>query len=158
MTFKNIYNLTVKFWPSEINISDGKMVEQDGGNFQILSKIWDGVEMKTENESEFIKLMVWGIFCAYHKKAINNFLDGKKTVSLAELDMEYLKHKFEESLLNTEHDEYAESRAKYIRKQKLCTATTIIHIGVISHSEILTLYWRFSYFRMVLMGYSVTKP
>ncbi|MEP0211803.1 MAG: hypothetical protein ABJD66_01215 [Cellulophaga sp.] len=113
MTFKEVYNLTTKYYPSEIDISDGKTVVKDGGNFKTLSESWDNAELKTENESEFIKLMVWGIFCAYHKKAIENFLNGEKTVSLTELDMEYLKYKFEESLLDTEFENYAELRTEY---------------------------------------------
>jgi len=113
MTFKEVYNLTVKYYPSEINISDGKMVEKGSGNFKTLSDEWNNAEFKTENESDFIKLMVWGIFCAYHKKAIDNFLNGKKSVSLTELDMGYLKYKFEESLLDTEFENYADLRMEY---------------------------------------------
>ena len=92
--------MTIKYYPSEIDISDGTLVAKDGGNFKILSEFWDNAELKTENESEFIKLMVWGIFCAFHKKAIDNFLKGIKTVSISELDMKYLKFKFEESLFH----------------------------------------------------------
>ena len=40
-------------------------------------------------------------------------MDGKKTVSLTELDMKYLKYKFEESLLDKEYDYYAELRMEY---------------------------------------------
>ena len=113
MTFKEIYNLTIRYYPSEIDISDGKIVKKDSGDFKRLSESWNNAELKTENESDFIKLMVWGIFCAYHKKAIDNFQNGKKTVSLTELDMEYLKYKFEESLLDTEFEYYAELRTEY---------------------------------------------
>ena len=113
MTFKEIYIQTIKNYPPEVDISDGKMVEKGGGNFKKLSESWNDAELKTENESDFIKLMVWGIFCAYHKKAIDNFLNGKKTVTLTELDMKYLKLKFEESLLDTEFENYAELRTKY---------------------------------------------
>lgn len=103
MTFKEVYNLTIKYYPSEIDISDGTMVIKSSGNFKTLSKFWSNAELKTENKPNFIKLMVWGIFCAFHKKAIDNFLKGEKTVSITELDMKYLKSKFEESLfhLNT---------------------------------------------------------
>ena len=113
MTFKEIYNLTIKYYPSEIDISDGKMVEKGSGKFKKLSESWNEAELKTEKESDFIKLMVWGIFCGYHKKSIDNFMNGKKTVSLDELDMEYLKYKFEESLLDTEDNYYAELRTEY---------------------------------------------
>ncbi len=113
MTFKEVYNLTIKYYPSEIDISDGKMVEKGGGNFKKLSELWDEAELKTEKESDFIKLMVWAIYCGYHKKAIDNFMNGKKTVSLNEIDVEYLKYKFEESLLDTEYNYYAELRKEY---------------------------------------------
>jgi hypothetical protein len=113
LTFKEVYNLTIKYYPSEIDISYATMVSKSGGNFKTLSEFWDNAELKTENESDFIKLMVWGIFCAYHKKAIDNFKNGKMTVSLNELDMEYLKYKFEESLLDTELENYAELRTEY---------------------------------------------
>ncbi|MBW1294837.1 hypothetical protein [Aquimarina litoralis] len=113
MTFKEVYNKTIKYYPSEIDISDGKSVGKDGGNFKIMSELWNKVELETESESDFIRLMVWGIFCAYHKKAINNFLNGKRKVSLAELDIEYIKYKFEESLLDTEYNHYAELRKEY---------------------------------------------
>ena len=116
MTFKEVYNLTIKYYPSEIDISNATMVEKDSGYFKTLSESWDIAELKTNNESGFIKLMIWGIFCAYHKKAIDNFQSGKMTVSLIELDMEYLKYKFEESLLDTEFENYAELRAKYETK------------------------------------------
>lgn len=113
MTFKEVYNQTTKYYPSKIDISDGKTVEKDSGSFKTLSESWENAELKAENESDFIKLMVWGIFCAYHKKAIDNFLNGKRTVSVTELDMKYLKYKFEESLLDTEFDNYAELRTEY---------------------------------------------
>ena len=113
MTFTEVYNKTVNYYPSEIDISDGKAVVKGGGNFKTLSESWDNAELKTGNESDFIKLMVWGIFCAYHKKAIDNFLNGEKTVFLTELDMEYLKYKFEESLLDAEFENYAELRTEY---------------------------------------------
>ena len=113
MTFKEVYNQTIKYYPSEINISDGKMLSKNGGNFKTLSEFWNNAELKTQNESDFIKLMVWGIFCAFHKKAIDNFQKGKISVSMVELDMEYLKYKFEESLLDKEYDYYADIRAKY---------------------------------------------
>lgn len=117
MTFTEIYKLTTKFWQTDIDISDGKILMGNGGFFKKLSKVWDEVELKTESESEFIQLMVWGIYCGYHKKAIENFEVGKMTVSLAELDIKYIKHRFEESLLNPTYKEYTELRNIY-KKEK----------------------------------------
>lgn len=44
--------------------------------------------------------MVSEIFCALHKKAIDNFKKGLKSVSVNELDLVYLKRRFQESLDN----------------------------------------------------------
>ncbi len=110
MTFEEIYNLTIKYYPNEIDISDGKILPKDGGVFMKLSKFWDNAELQTENESDFVKLMVWVIFCAYHKRAIENFQNDKMVVFLSELDKKYLKNKFEESLNN-----YPKLKAKYIQ-------------------------------------------
>lgn len=97
----------------EIDISDASMISNDGGNFPLISKFWNKAENQTELKSDFIKLMVWGIYCAYHKKAIENIHKGQTIVHLSELDLKYIKHKFEESLLNTENDYYKELRTDY---------------------------------------------
>ncbi len=116
LTFREIFDQTKQYYPSKIDISDGKLVEKSSGKFKTLSQCWNNAELKTANESDFIKLMVWGIFCAYHKKSIDNFINGKKTVSLSELDMDYLKYKFEESLFEKEYNYYANLRADYKSK------------------------------------------
>ena len=113
MTFKEIYNQTIEFWPSEIDISDGTMVDSDSGNFPILTELWDKAEIQTKSKSDFIKLMVWGIFCAFHKKAIENTHNGKTKVLLTELNINYLKNRFEESLFDPEYDYYKKLRTEY---------------------------------------------
>ena len=100
MTYKEVFNKTIKYYPSEINISDGKNVEKGNGNFKKLTESWNNAELKSKNDSNIIKLMVWAIFRTYHKTAIENFLSGIKTVSASDLEMKYLKSSFEESLMN----------------------------------------------------------
>ncbi len=48
MTFEEIYNLTIKYYPNEIDISDGKICSKDGGTFMKLSKFWDNAELKAK--------------------------------------------------------------------------------------------------------------
>ncbi len=116
MTFKEVYRVAIKFWPSEVDIQDGKKVENNGGYFSTLSKIWDQAEIKTEGEPELIQLMIWSIFCGYHKKAVENYQKGIKNVFLTELDSDYIKSKFEESLFDSESDYYAEIKKEYTWK------------------------------------------
>lgn len=105
--------MSVKFWPSEIDISNGKILDGGGGYFLGISEAWNQAESATENESALVQLMIWGIFCAYHKKAIENYQKGIKKVSLIELDLDYLKNRVEESLFNPEADDYSEIRKEY---------------------------------------------
>lgn len=100
MTFQHIYNLTIKYFPSEIDISDGKILENGAESFNTLFESWQDAESKAENDSNIMQLMVWNIFCTIHKKAIENFSKGKKTVSISELDMKYLKKRVEENLFH----------------------------------------------------------
>ena len=116
MTFKDIYTSVLNFWPPEIDISDGQKVEHCGGYFPTLSKTWNQAETKTVDEPEFIKLMIWAIFCGYHKKSVENFNKGKKKVFLAELDQDYIKKRFEERLFDNEADSYRDIKKEYIRK------------------------------------------
>lgn len=115
MTFKETYTQILTFWPLEVDISDGQNVEFDGGYFPMLSKTWRQVEIKTANEPEIMQLMVWAIFCAYHKRAIENYQNGIQKVFLTELDLNYVKSKFEESLFDNESNYYVEIRKKYNR-------------------------------------------
>ena len=113
MTFKEIYIQTISFWPLEVGISDGSLVDSDSGKFPELTRYWEKAEFQTESQSDFKKIMVWAIYCAFHKKATKNFQKGKSKVLLEELNMEYLKTKFEESLLDEEIDHYADLRTEY---------------------------------------------
>jgi hypothetical protein len=76
------------------------MVKKNSGNFKTLNDSWNKAELKAKNDSNLVQLMVWGIYRTYHKKAIDNFLNGIMTVSVTELDIKYLKSSFTENLLN----------------------------------------------------------
>ncbi len=85
----------------------------DTGTFDILLNIWDITVEKTESESEFIKIMVWGMFCGLHNQAMEHNILGKNKVALAELDIDYVKYKFEESLFDPEYKYYKEIQPEY---------------------------------------------
>ncbi|EZH73419.1 hypothetical protein ATO12_15885 [Aquimarina atlantica] len=116
MTFKDIYTSALNFWIPEIDISDGQSVGNNGGYFPALSKMWDQAEIKAVDEPELIHLMIWAIFCGYHKKAVENFQNEIKKVFLAELDQGYIKNRFEESLFDNGSNDYNEVKKEYIRK------------------------------------------
>ena len=118
MKFSEIYSATLKFWPSEISIEDGKDVEDTWGNFKNLSKTWTSVEQTTESESEAIQLMVWAIFAGFHKAAITKFLEGTKVIHPNDIDVDYVVHKFEEGLDDPENTQFDNIQTIYINDLK----------------------------------------
>jgi hypothetical protein len=74
MKFKTIYDEVIRFWPSEIDISDGKYFKDNNGySFYALSRAWNKVELEVGGENEWNALMVWSIFTVLHAMSIENF-------------------------------------------------------------------------------------
>lgn len=114
MTFTEIFKRSLKYWPTEIDISDGIDIDSDSGNFRILSNFWDKAEKDSETESENIKLMIWATFCGLHKLATIRFQDNKMRINIDDIDLKYVSEKFEESLFDDENNRVAKYRKGYI--------------------------------------------
>jgi len=68
MKFNDLYQKTIKYYPTDIDISDGEFIEETNGfRFDNLSNAWDLAEPYAENEWE--ELLIWIIFRALHRKA-----------------------------------------------------------------------------------------
>gem|GEM_PF-1231710 len=98
MKFKRVLRETLRFWPSQIPIADGKPTAGGGGVFPQLSRLWDRAEAHAQAWSEAHQLMVWAVFCAWHKAAVLRRQAGQDWVAKADLDGKYLRRKYEESL------------------------------------------------------------
>lgn len=98
MKFKRVLRETLRFWPSQIPIADGKPTAGSGGVFPQLSRLWDRAEAQAQTWSEAHQLMVWAAFCAWHKAAVLRRKAGLDWMSKADLDGKYLRRKYEESL------------------------------------------------------------
>jgi len=98
MKFKRVLREALRFWPSWIPISDGKLMTGGGGLFPQLSGLLDVAEAHAEAWSEAHQLMVWAVFCALHKDAVTSFKAGQGWIAKSDLDMRYLRQKYEESL------------------------------------------------------------
>ena len=114
MHFTEIYDQTIQLWPSEISIEDGRDVAMDGGIFPSLNQHWSEIEIKTEHENEWTKLMVWAISCGLHKLACIKFSKGSKVIKVEDIDLPYVAYKFEEGLYLKENDSsYKDIRGQY---------------------------------------------
>jgi hypothetical protein len=114
MIFTEIFKSSLKYWPIEIDISDGIDVDSDSGNFRILSNYWDKAEKDSETESEDIQLMIWAIFCGLHKLARIRFLDNEMRIKIDDIDLKYVSERFEESLFDNENNRFVDYRKGYI--------------------------------------------
>lgn len=98
MKFKRVLREALRFWPSRIAISDGKLVAGGGGLFPQLSGQLEVSQAHAQAWSEAHQLMVWALFCALHKDAVTSFKAGRGWIAKSDLDMRYLRQKYQESL------------------------------------------------------------
>lgn len=98
MKFKKVLREALRLWPSQIGISDGRLMAGDGGLFPQLSEHWEMAEAHAKAWSEAHQLMVWAIFCAWHKAAVAHFKVGRGRIAKSDLDMRHLRQRYEESL------------------------------------------------------------
>ena len=98
MKFKRVLREALRFWPSRIAISDGKLVAGGGGLFPQLSGQLEVAQAHAQAWSEAHQLMVWALFCALHKDAVTSFKAGRGGITKSDLDMRYLRQKYQESL------------------------------------------------------------
>lgn len=68
MKFNDLFQKTIKYFPSEIDISEGKIIEETGGfRSESLFKARKLAESRSENEWE--DLLIWNIYQMLHRKA-----------------------------------------------------------------------------------------
>jgi len=98
MKFKKVLREALRLWPSQIGISDGRLMAGDGGLFPQLTEHWEMAEAHAKAWSEAHQLMVWAIFCAWRKAAVAHFKAGRGWIAKSDLDMRHLRQRYEESL------------------------------------------------------------
>lgn len=105
MKFREIYENAIKYWPVEIDISDGKIiVETAGFRSDNLSKSWDIAEERSANEWE--SLMAWIIFGALHEASKRKYMEGKSLVNVSEaIELPALQKSYLEALQEEGYEE-----------------------------------------------------
>lgn len=119
MKFSRIYRETKLLWPSSVFIEDGELREGGGGYFPTLNEIWTDVECASENWSEWHQLMVWCIFCGYHKLACEGLVNLVNEVTFNNIDRRYVESRFTESLFSPDTEYRRQMKRAYVNDIKL---------------------------------------
>lgn len=101
MVFSEIYKKVIEHWPDEIDISDGENVNWEEGSFRTLSGYWCNIEKYCSDKSDAVQLIVWAVYCGFHRLATVCFMNGGGSVQKTELDLHYIALRFEQSLFDT---------------------------------------------------------
>ncbi len=98
MKFNSLYQKTIKYYPSEIDISDGTMDNETSGFLsRNLSNAWNTAESQGTNEWE--DLLVWVIYQAVHKEAMSMFKnDRSKSIAVSQIDPRDVEEGYYEAL------------------------------------------------------------
>jgi len=84
MKFHDLYKSTINYYPSEIDISDGRRFQDGGVSFNNLTIAWLDAEPKARNDWE--DLLIWNIFQMLHRKAKSLFFnDGEKSMRINDI-------------------------------------------------------------------------
>ena len=95
MKFKRVLREALRFWPSRMAISAGKLVAGGGGLFPQLSGLLELAQAYAKAWSEAHQLMVWEGFFALHKDAVTSVKAGQGGITKSDLDMRYLRQKYQ---------------------------------------------------------------
>ena len=93
----------LKMWPDSIEISDGEILEDDGGYFPSLSEIWNRIEGEEEKKDSLHDLFSWCIFGGFHHLARKEKEKDKSEAHKADLNLEVIYHQFSESFYKKEN-------------------------------------------------------
>jgi hypothetical protein len=117
MKFNDLYLKTIKYFPSDIDISEGKFIEETQGfRCEILSKVRRLAEAHSKNDWE--ELLIWNIYKLIHRKAKSLYVsDDPKLMIVADaIDLDVLEKMYFEALQIEGHEdmlkEYLENRSE----------------------------------------------
>ena len=100
MRTTEIFIRALKYWPSEIDISDGEVISETNGFLsENLSFAWNEAEKKAE-KNEWDDLSVWIIFGLLHNRAKIDFKKGTNKVYLSQVNIDDFKVNLYEALQN----------------------------------------------------------
>lgn len=116
MEFEKVYKDVLKYYPSDIDISDGKIVsETDGFDSLNLISSYDEAEKVASLAGEWESLITWIIYQVLHETAIIQFAKKKYVV-----EIEINKSRFRELLIeNLRTEGYEDMYLEFLEYEKV---------------------------------------
>ena len=113
--FDYIYSCVIKHWPELIDISNTDVRDDNGAYIPALSQAWDKVENVIGDQNEWHSLMVWSMFCVFHRLCRDQFLN---------MNYSFYPHQVSQALIKTQfyldisapNSGYEDMKEEYIRK------------------------------------------
>lgn len=88
--FSALYRQALRFWPSRIDVSDGRPVVAGDGTvgylFPRLSEAYSRAETRSEEDSDLVGMMHWTVFQELHEVARRMLAQKRKWLQVADLD------------------------------------------------------------------------
>jgi hypothetical protein len=128
MTFSEVYERVIAYWPESISISDGRAVSLEGEHeptpstvpgvgapwlFSTLSRTSDEVEDKIDHHTDtWGSMMVWTMFQVFHAEAKRLHEIGSDTLLTRAVDRTIIEEKYYENLHS---EDWSEELAAYRR-------------------------------------------
>ncbi|MCL2023093.1 MAG: hypothetical protein FWG82_01840 [Oscillospiraceae bacterium] len=94
-SLKNNITKAIQLWSSLIDISDGKLLSDNGFLSNNFSIAWDSAEKKAYGDVE-IEFIIWTIFKVLHKLARKKYEKGSFTVYVNEITTEDIEKAYRE--------------------------------------------------------------
>ena len=117
MNFEILFNEAVAMYPNQIDISDGKLFEEDDTGFlsKNFNKACEDAENKASLLAEWHTLLVWIISQVMHENARKSFIDNKFLIT-PEID----RKRFRFFLINNlEQEDYKDMRMEFLKYEQL---------------------------------------
>ncbi len=119
MKFTTLFEQTLAYWPSDLQVSDGHLIDNKKASFPSLNAAWEIAEEAAESQSEWQQLMVWAIYGGLHSHARGALESGIQSIDVKSIDLSYVERKFSENLFTKTKPGYpVEMKLAYINDLK----------------------------------------
>ncbi len=113
MKFTDIYNRVIRYWDTEILISDGYPAGcQDGYLFPTLDKVFGRAEETVGHSNAWDELMVWTMLQVFWTESKRLIEEGKTHLKTREVSLLLIEERY---FLNLKCEGWEEIRAAYER-------------------------------------------
>lgn len=99
MTFSEIYERLIAYWPERISIADASPTPSGGSLFPTLSRLSDEIEGRIDHRKDtWGSLMAWTMFQVFHAEARKLREIGSDTLLPRTVDRKIVEEKYYENL------------------------------------------------------------